>query len=122
MIKESDGFAHYRDDGLIVLDENGNKIPWRWQRQILAQIFMPKNAARFFVKWEVYRLQQIQAINIEDIKAEGIAHTTDYGPLLHSMFKELWDSINADRGFAFGTNPYVWAYKFIHFMSFTGAR
>ena len=119
LIKGENGFAYYRDDNSIAINGiTGQYVKWRWKKDILTQIFMPRELARFYFNWEVYRLQQIQAISNEDIKAEGIAYATDHGPLLHSMFKELWDGINADRGFAFADSPYVWAYKFSLYASF----
>lgn len=29
-----------------------------------------------------------------------------------SLFRDLWDSINAKRGFGWDTNPWVWAVTF----------
>lgn len=104
--KGAGNVAYYKDDDILVLDAHGKPIEWRWQRDSLPQIFMPKEAARHFVDWHVYRLQEIQAIDVNDIRAEGVRG------ILKDLFIELWDQINADRGFPFRLNPFVWAYEF----------
>ena len=113
LIKGADGLAHYRDDNSVVIDgRNGQLVKWRWQKDVLTQIFMPREAARFFVRWSVMALQQIQAISLDDIRQEGIQNTIDYSTVLADDFTKLWDGINKARGFAFADNPYVWAYEF----------
>lgn len=112
LCKGADGLAHYRDDQVAVIDRDGQYIKWRWQRDVLTQIFMPRDAARFFVNWEVVGIQRIMDIKIEEVKAEGIRHTLNYGPILYEEFKRLWNSINAKRAFDFDSNPYVWVYEF----------
>lgn len=112
LCKGADGLAHYRDDQSVVIDRDGQYIKWRWQRDVLTQIFMPRDAARFFVNWEVVGIQRIMDIKIEEVKAEGIGHTLNYGPILYEEFKRLWNSINAKRAFDFDSNPYVWVYEF----------
>ncbi len=112
LIKGEDGLAYYRDDKSIVVDRDGQYIKWRWKKDILTQIFMPRDAARWFFEWKVVGIQKIDDISIEDIRAEGVRHTVNYGPILWEEFKHLWDVINARRGFAFDDNPYVWVYEF----------
>lgn len=113
LYRGDDGLAYYRDDRAIVTDGiSGQPVPWRWKNDILTQIFMPREIARTFVMWEVYRLHELIAITTEDVRAEGIRNTVDYGPILYEDFKALWDGINSKRGFRFDDNPVVWAYKF----------
>lgn len=116
LFRGEDGLAYYRDDKTIVTDGiTGKQVPWRWKNDVLTQIFMPREIARFFVDWEVYRLQQLEEITLDDIRAEGIQNSVNYGPILFDDFKMLWDGINARRGFSFSSNPVVWAYKFAEY-------
>jgi hypothetical protein len=36
-----------------------------------------------------------------------------YGELLVTKFKELWDILNAKRGYSWDGNPWVWVYEFM---------
>jgi len=58
------------------------------------------------------RVERIQDITRSDILAEGldIAHLSG-GEFLHRWI-DLWDSINADRGYGWDVNPWVWAVTF----------
>ena len=47
---------------------------------------MPSSLAIYFYDWRMVAIQELWAISIEDIRAEGISHTTKYGPLLHDLF------------------------------------
>lgn len=112
LCKGEDGLAHYRDDRAVVIDRDGQSIKWRWKNDVLTQIFMPRDAARYFVNWEVVGIQKVADITIQDVKAEGVVHTMNYGPILYNKLQRLWDGINAKRGHGFETNPYVWVYEF----------
>jgi hypothetical protein len=124
LMKGKDNLAHYRDDGAMVFDRYGGAIHWRWQRDYLTSIHMPADAPRYFVNWQPYKLQNIQKISEEDAQAEGVevarvnlphpesgfylgAALQDY----RAVFRFLWNSINAKRGFSWEDNPVVWAYK-----------
>lgn len=112
LCKGEDGLAHYRDDHVIVIDRSEQYIKWRWKNDVLTQIFMPRDAARYFVNWKVVGIQKVMDITTEEVKAEGIRHTLNYGPVLYDEFRRLWDGINAKRGYGFEANPYVWVYEF----------
>lgn len=101
-------------------------------------IFMPKNAARIWLKVKGVRVERVQDISTEDIKKEGVQIPVANGqrPLIplnskhfpHEMiigkspvtaddywrafWVELWDSINAKRGFGWEENPWVWVVEF----------
>ncbi|MFA5751425.1 MAG: hypothetical protein WC898_04040 [Candidatus Paceibacterota bacterium] len=73
-------------------------------------IFMPREAARLFLKIKNIRVERLQDITAKDAIAEGIDHKTMNDPRIE--FQWLWDSINAKRGYPWGSNPYVWVYEF----------
>jgi hypothetical protein len=91
---------------------------------------MPRWASRIQLLVTDVRVQRIQGISEEDAKAEGADCRSDlawgglYGTDPNTMpawavdhgyrfgFRELWDSINADRGFGWDTNPWVWVVEF----------
>lgn len=66
------------------------------------------------------RVHRLQEISEEDAKAEGATHwwrglpEGERNPKFTSvgMFRDLWDSLNADRGFGWDANPWVAAYSF----------
>lgn len=82
-------------------------------------IFMPRWAARIFLKVTSVRVERVQDISDEDAKAEGMEAVSGNFPLLpvrralhYHAFADLWDSINAKRGFGWDVNPWVWVYEF----------
>ncbi len=50
------------------------------------------------------RIERVQDITYDDILAEGIRSK--------NQMRELWDSINAKRGYGWNINPYVWIIVF----------
>lgn len=86
-------------------------------------IFMPRERSRITLEITDIRVQRLQEISGEDAEAEGVfAHIAPYnlnkvyrdqrGTKAIEYFRELWDSINAKRGFGWDTNPWVWAITF----------
>ena len=80
-------------------------------------IYMPRWASRITLEITGVRVELVQRIGLGDITAEGIQ--ADLGPAAHSTindsyvrFIELWDSINAKRGYGWDTNPWVWVLEF----------
>ena len=80
-------------------------------------IFMPRWASRITLEVTDVRVEQVQEITNADAMAEGVGHLYGYekdDPAVDGRirFAELWDSINAMRGFNWGTNPWVWVVTF----------
>ena len=80
--------------------------------------FMPKVAARLWFKILDVRVQRVQEITRDDALAEGVDLSAELFPRINSQdkalarFPKLWDSLNADRGYSFKSNPWVWALTF----------
>lgn len=78
-------------------------------------IHMPKWAARIWLEITGIKVETLQEITIEDIWAEGrspsLSDDEDYSAG-YEWFADLWDSINAKRGFGWESNPWVWVIEF----------
>jgi len=74
-------------------------------------IFMPRWASRITLEITGVGVERVQEISEEDAKAEGIS-APGYPDVAHEMFAELWDTINAKRGFGWEKNPWVWVITF----------
>lgn len=99
---------------------------WKWK----PSIFMPKDAARIFLKVTNVRAERLQDITDADAIAEGILNCPkfdtsgtayyDYSGKQTSVsynfdspvesFKTLWQSINGSESWE--ANPWVWVYDF----------
>lgn len=89
----------------------------------LPSIFMPRWASRITLEITNIRVERVQEISRADAVAEGISHEVcDHGhksvctagcrPEPEYKFRDLWDSINAKRGYGWEKNPYVWVVEF----------
>lgn len=122
---ESDGLEQYcyqadsKEPFASFINEYGERmemlIKWR------PSIHMPREAARLFLRVTDVRVEQVQDIDLNDVHAEGIEirnYECDAAGHLLSFedptiqFRELWDGINAKRGFGWDANPWVWVYTF----------
>lgn len=113
--------------------ENGSNTGWQYKADNKGQnikwkpsIFMPKEAARIFLKVKNIRLERLQDISEEDAIAEGIIKIADYGNTGYKLYTEpdaaysdidalesfesLWNSINGEDSWK--ENPYVWVIEF----------
>ena len=104
------GSLFYRADGMPdqeVLDLNPK---WHWR----PSIFMPRCFSRITLEIVKIRMERVQEITNNDALAEG---TPDLRTLenkwdLRDCYRELWNSINAKRGFGWDVNPWVWVIEF----------
>lgn len=71
---------------------------------------MPRWASRITLGVVDVRVERLQEITTEDALAEGIAKHEQWTPRV--QFSELWDSINAKRGYGWDSNPWVWVVEF----------
>ncbi len=72
--------------------------------------FMYKSLSRYWYEITGIRVERVQDISGEDIRAEGVA---ELGCTTYRLnFQILWDSINKSRGFGWDVNPWVWCYTY----------
>jgi len=79
-------------------------------------LFMPRWASRITLELTDVRVQRVQEITRKDAMAEGCEGMAGDGDknciLPEDQFQELWDSLNAKRGFAWADDPFVWSLTF----------
>lgn len=79
-------------------------------------IFMPRAAARIFLRVTDVRVERLQEILCGDMKREGCIPPTVTGGQYQQWQRDywipLWDAINAKRGYGWETNPWVWVIEF----------
>lgn len=91
----------------------GERIPMvREQEKNLGvwkpSIHMPKDVARIFLKVTSARVERLQDITEDGIRAEGI--TEEWPPHAMDKFRKLWDSTTKE--YRWETNPWVWVIEF----------
>lgn len=83
-------------------------------------IHMPRKRCRLVLEVTGVRCERLRVVTSGDAKAEGI-DPEDYGPPPESegyefdyvaAYAQLWDSLNAKRGYGWATNPWVWVVEF----------
>lgn len=79
-------------------------------------LFMPHWASRLTLEITEVRVERLQEITESDALAEGCSplpreeeNMTEPATI---EFEELWDFLNAKRGYGWDTNPWVWVIKF----------
>ncbi|MBA7590783.1 hypothetical protein ES708_32920 [subsurface metagenome] len=109
--------VRFTDDIPIVVSQGKKYVGW-YKRP---SIFMPRWASRIMLEITELRVERVQEIGVEDCLAEGLLtefHSGDIDgmSLVHSdllgQFHNLWDSLNAKRGYGWDTNPWVWVIGF----------
>jgi len=92
-------------------DDNDYGIKWK------PSIHMPRWASRLTLEIIGVRVERVQEISLDDMRAEGVRPTTEASLLWRETLREnfiaLWDSINAKRiGCSWDVNPWVWAISY----------
>ena len=106
------------------VDRDGTLPPWFWAdgnpsdgdwTKPKPSIHMPRWASRLTLIVADVRVQRLQEISEADALAEGCpAQTAEdlAGMEARGWFCDLWDSLNAKRGFGWDANPWVCAVTF----------
>jgi hypothetical protein len=80
--------------------------------------FMPKEAARIFLRVKDVRVERTKEMSIQDMINEGIntdGIITTTGPISYRVinrFEELWNSTVKEEQYKFASNPWVWVIEF----------
>lgn len=88
---------------------DNDHIRWR------SPIHMPRWASRILLEITEVRVERLQAISESDAEAEGVYQESDLDPFDISarwLFCQIWNRLNARRGFGWDVNPWVLALTF----------
>lgn len=80
-------------------------------------IHMPRWASRIILEITEVRVERLQKITADDAFHEGIERYDGVPNEFRDTyfiykFEELWDSLNAKRGYGWSVNPWVWVIEF----------
>jgi len=87
-------------------------VKWR------PSIYMPRWASRITLEVVGVKVERVQEINGTDAQAEGWPRDQELFPTVNAGYKanfwfsNLWDSINAKRGYGWSVNPWCWCVEF----------
>ena len=132
-VRETWGIGIQLSGGIVYkADYTDRATPLADSEKWKPSIHMPKEAASLFLRVTGVRVERLQDISEDDTKAEGITSeiviltnrqgfalcnlstgeiATKQVPLV-KQFKQLWDSLNAENGYGWDANPWVWVYEF----------
>src|SRR5699024_1444245 len=100
-VEKDDKEIHWAEKVTQDFNERNN-IPW------MPSIFMPRWASRIQLAVKDIRVERVQDITRADAVDEGCSPCYMPSPYAEVNFEKLWDSINADRGYSWKSNPWVW--------------
>jgi hypothetical protein len=130
MTLECDRAYQYAADApdVPLADNLGGVLPAWWKRPA---IHMPRVASRITPEVTGVRVERLQGISYDDALAEGVSDfagtfadddTNAIGETPEQtarrlewpqrQYRELWDSLNAARGYGWDANPFVWVVSF----------
>ena len=93
---------------------NSNRMERGWFKRPAS--FMPRWASRITLEITGVKAERVQDISESDCYAEGIEQPhkryDGVSEATRLLFQYLWDSINAKRGYGWGSNPWDFALTF----------
>jgi hypothetical protein len=126
-------------DGRILRmgEQNDGSDGWRKR----SPMFMPRSASRLTLEVVSVRAERLQDISFDDCLAEGVIWTRHWNDVtceelpegapegatpeeieasidegwtayVRAAFRRMWDAVNAERGYPWESNPWVWAVEF----------
>lgn len=108
-------------DNIVYKADVDQSLYYDWR----PSIHMPRWASRITLEIVRVRVERVRDISPHDAEAEGIqvSHyycdegtAPDFTPMHRcdpiGKFRELWDSINARRGYGWDQDPWVWVIEF----------
>ena len=87
---------------------------WQWK----SPMYMPKAAARIFLQVTDMRVERLWNMNVNDFLREGIkpicgiSTAPELVGAYADKYKEIWDKLNAKRGYPYDSNPWIWVISF----------
>ena len=110
--------GHFRGHPIYYYRADGDLRPEGWRGAWHPSIYMPKEAARIWLKVTDVRVERLQDITADDIRSEGLSsiavHVGDMEIALKE-WKKLWNSTikksDLDR-YGCDANPWVWVIEF----------
>lgn len=116
-VKEAwDGVQLQGGGSLVSYKANGD-TPVHDGNKWKSPLFMPRWAARLFLRVTEVRVERLQHMIEQDAWAEGFSHTIDEQPgattkrSAVSYYAEAWDKINGKKH-PWSSNPWVWVISF----------
>nr|WP_249192038.1 hypothetical protein [Burkholderia ambifaria] len=110
------------DDSLLAAERWLDLNAYRGQEgAMVPAIHMPRWASRITLEITDVRVERLQSISESDARDEGVTiedhHIRGYSagafrPPSIRAFHDLWDSLNAARGYGWDANPWVWVVEF----------
>jgi hypothetical protein len=101
------------DDEPCLYKADGRHGHITWDERWRPSIHMRRENSRIDLEITGIRVERLQKITRADAIAEGMPrqiHSGPRGPI--AKYRELWDKLNADRGFGWSMNPWVWVVEF----------
>jgi hypothetical protein len=96
----------------VVFGKGKGSWGWYWRNPR----FMPRYAARLFLRVTGVRVERLREITEKDAVKEGFkAMLREEGSILHTareLFEVTWNDLNGKRGFGWDSNPYVFVVEF----------
>jgi len=122
----------YGDQPCVVYDDEWHGKEYRpaeirpWARRFgrIPSIHMPRDCSRITLEITDVRVERLNGISEADAIAEGIylfpgeggGYKAARGEQEHDTaveaYRHLWDGLNAERGFGWQANPWVWMVEF----------
>jgi hypothetical protein len=108
------GFAYRFDGADAEARRRASTVP-TWHTR--PAIFMPRAASRITLEVIAVRVERLRDISEADAEAEGVnflrnVPDSDQAQTARTLYHRLWDSLNAERGYAWTVNPWVWVVEF----------
>ena len=104
--KDENGEYVYRANYGTTEDDSFPPSMFKWR----PSIHMPREAARIFLRVTNVRVERVQDITAHDAIREGMESEIPFDTV--DEFKELWNNLNAKRGYGWESNPWVWVVAF----------
>jgi hypothetical protein len=91
-----------------------------WAGRTRSARFMPRWASRITLELTGVRVERVQGISVNDARSEGCTGRPALGQMSSRNdgyaavreYQQLWDEINAKRGYPWALNPWVWVLEF----------